>query len=167
MGVDFESLVEATSGAVGGVVSTSILYPLDTCKTKFQAELRTSTSQRYGYATVSLSLSLSLMGFVMLGFGLAWGAMLEMSGDEVLQFPSRCVAGGDCEAAAPVAVSGVGRKECTVHYLPVRVLLRLQLLQAAVSAVGEGEGYGNWSESCRWCGCWGVHCFSMSGEAPL
>jgi hypothetical protein len=164
MGVDFESLVEATSGAVGGVVSTSILYPLDTWKTKLNcapARHRDMGTQPFPF------LSRSLMGFVMLGFGVAWGAMLEMSGDEVLQFSSRCVAGGDCEAAAPVAVSGVGRKECTVHYLPVRVLLRLQLLQAAVSAVGEGEGYGNWSESCRWCGCWGVHCFSMSGEAPL
>ena len=69
MGVDFESLVEATSGAVGGVVSTSILYPLDTCKTKFQAELRTRNSKKYGYSTFSLSLSLPLtMGFVMLGF---------------------------------------------------------------------------------------------------
>jgi hypothetical protein len=78
MGVDFESLVEATSGAVGGVVSTSILYPLDTCKTKFQAELRTSTSQRYGYATISLSLSLS-DGFCDVGF---WSGMGSNVGNE-------------------------------------------------------------------------------------
>ncbi|KAG2627781.1 peroxisomal adenine nucleotide carrier 1-like [Panicum virgatum] len=40
-GVDWESLAEATSGAVGALVSTTVLYPLDTCKTKFQAELQT------------------------------------------------------------------------------------------------------------------------------
>ncbi|KAL6843068.1 hypothetical protein ACP4OV_027142 [Aristida adscensionis] len=39
-GVDWESLAEATSGAVGSLVSTTVLYPLDTCKTKFQAELQ-------------------------------------------------------------------------------------------------------------------------------
>ncbi|XP_074292206.1 peroxisomal adenine nucleotide carrier 1-like [Silene latifolia] len=38
MALDFESLTEATSGAIGALVSTTILYPLDTCKTKFQAE---------------------------------------------------------------------------------------------------------------------------------
>ncbi|PAN19708.1 hypothetical protein GQ55_3G282300 [Panicum hallii var. hallii] len=40
-GVDWESLAEATSGAIGALVSTTVLYPLDTCKTKFQAELQT------------------------------------------------------------------------------------------------------------------------------
>lgn len=40
-GVDWESLAEATSGAVGALVSTTVFYPLDTCKTKFQAELQT------------------------------------------------------------------------------------------------------------------------------
>ncbi|KAL9240798.1 hypothetical protein vseg_014976 [Gypsophila vaccaria] len=40
MGLDFESLTEATTGAVGALVSTTILYPLDTCKTKYQAEAR-------------------------------------------------------------------------------------------------------------------------------
>jgi hypothetical protein len=39
--VDWESLAEATSGAIGALVSTTVLYPLDTCKTKFQAELQT------------------------------------------------------------------------------------------------------------------------------
>ncbi|KAG9136137.1 hypothetical protein Leryth_003756 [Lithospermum erythrorhizon] len=34
-----ESLVDATAGAVGSLVSTTILYPLDTCKTKYQAEI--------------------------------------------------------------------------------------------------------------------------------
>lgn len=33
-GVDWESLTEATSGAVGSLVSTTVLYPLDTCKSK-------------------------------------------------------------------------------------------------------------------------------------
>lgn len=47
MGIDFESLVEATSGAVGGLVSTTILYPLDTCKTKYQAELRSNSLRKY------------------------------------------------------------------------------------------------------------------------
>ncbi|GFP99908.1 peroxisomal adenine nucleotide carrier 1 [Phtheirospermum japonicum] len=42
-----ESLVEATSGAVGALVSTTILYPLDTCKTKYQAENRAHNHQKY------------------------------------------------------------------------------------------------------------------------
>ncbi|XP_022878804.1 peroxisomal adenine nucleotide carrier 1-like [Olea europaea var. sylvestris] len=42
-----ESLVEATSGAVGSLVSTTILYPLDTCKTKYQAENRAHNNQKY------------------------------------------------------------------------------------------------------------------------
>lgn len=40
MGFDMESVAEATSGAIGALVSTTILYPLDTCKTKYQAEVR-------------------------------------------------------------------------------------------------------------------------------
>ncbi|KAK9725468.1 hypothetical protein RND81_05G145500 [Saponaria officinalis] len=40
MELDFESLAEATSGAIGALFSTTILYPLDTCKTKFQADAR-------------------------------------------------------------------------------------------------------------------------------
>ncbi|GMJ01862.1 peroxisomal adenine nucleotide carrier 1 [Hibiscus trionum] len=47
MGVDLESLAEATSGAIGALVSTSILYPLDTCKTKYQAEVRAHHQQKY------------------------------------------------------------------------------------------------------------------------
>lgn len=47
MGLDFESLTEATSGAVGGLLSTTILYPLDTCKTKYQAEARAGASRKY------------------------------------------------------------------------------------------------------------------------
>ncbi|KAL3648938.1 NAD(+) salvage pathway protein [Castilleja foliolosa] len=47
MEVDLESLVEATSGAVGALVSTTVLYPLDTCKTKYQAENRAHHHQKY------------------------------------------------------------------------------------------------------------------------
>nr|ABK27119.1 unknown [Picea sitchensis] len=47
MGVDFESVTEATSGAIGGLVSTTILYPLDTCKTKYQAEVHAGDRQKY------------------------------------------------------------------------------------------------------------------------
>lgn len=42
-----ESLAEATSGAIGALVSTTILYPLDTCKTKYQAEVRAQNQQKY------------------------------------------------------------------------------------------------------------------------
>uniref|UniRef100_M1AI51 Peroxisomal membrane protein pmp34 n=1 Tax=Solanum tuberosum TaxID=4113 RepID=M1AI51_SOLTU len=42
-----ESLVEATSGAIGSLLSTTILYPLDTCKTKYQAELRAHGLVKY------------------------------------------------------------------------------------------------------------------------
>ncbi|KAF3454462.1 hypothetical protein FNV43_RR04909 [Rhamnella rubrinervis] len=47
MGLDLESISEATSGAIGSLVSTTILYPLDTCKTRFQAEVRAHGQQRY------------------------------------------------------------------------------------------------------------------------
>ncbi|XP_041001033.1 peroxisomal adenine nucleotide carrier 1-like isoform X2 [Juglans microcarpa x Juglans regia] len=47
MGFDLESLSEATSGAIGALVSTTVLYPLDTCKTKYQAEVRTHHQQKY------------------------------------------------------------------------------------------------------------------------
>jgi Mitochondrial carrier protein len=48
-GVDWESLAEATSGAVGALVSTTTFYPLDTCKTKYQAEVRSEGHQKYRY----------------------------------------------------------------------------------------------------------------------
>ncbi|GLT99760.1 hypothetical protein SLE2022_171780 [Rubroshorea leprosula] len=47
MGFDLESLSEAASGAVGALVSTTILYPLDTCKSKYQAEVRAHHQQKY------------------------------------------------------------------------------------------------------------------------
>ncbi|CAI0559867.1 unnamed protein product [Linum tenue] len=47
MGVDLESLSDATSGAIAALVSTTVLYPLDTCKTKFQAELRARHQRKY------------------------------------------------------------------------------------------------------------------------
>ena len=49
MGFDLESVAEATSGAVGALVSTTILYPLDTCKTKYQAEVRAFNHQKYRF----------------------------------------------------------------------------------------------------------------------
>ncbi|KFK37933.1 hypothetical protein AALP_AA3G049000 [Arabis alpina] len=49
MGIDLESVSEATSGAVGSLLSTTILYPLDTCKSKFQAEIRARGQQKYRY----------------------------------------------------------------------------------------------------------------------
>lgn len=47
MNVDLESLAEATSGAIGSLLSTTILYPLDTCKTKYQAEARSQGLRKY------------------------------------------------------------------------------------------------------------------------
>ncbi|XP_061358599.1 peroxisomal adenine nucleotide carrier 1-like [Gastrolobium bilobum] len=47
MNVDLESLAEATSGAIGSLLSTTILYPLDTCKTKFQAEVPSHGHPKY------------------------------------------------------------------------------------------------------------------------
>ncbi|XP_076907768.1 peroxisomal adenine nucleotide carrier 1-like [Bidens hawaiensis] len=45
--IDLESVSEATSGAIGAILSTTILYPLDTCKAKFQAEVRSNGRQKY------------------------------------------------------------------------------------------------------------------------
>ncbi|TKY58830.1 Peroxisomal adenine nucleotide carrier 1 [Spatholobus suberectus] len=42
-----ESLAEATSGAIGSLLSTSILYPLDTCTTKFQAQVPSLHHPKY------------------------------------------------------------------------------------------------------------------------
>eukprot|EP00245_Coleochaete_scutata_P016875 TRINITY_DN8061_c0_g1_i4.p1 TRINITY_DN8061_c0_g1~~TRINITY_DN8061_c0_g1_i4.p1 ORF type:complete len:292 (+),score=35.20 TRINITY_DN8061_c0_g1_i4:109-984(+) len=47
MEVDWKALEEATSGAIGGLLSTTILYPLDTCKTIYQAEAASGSSRRY------------------------------------------------------------------------------------------------------------------------
>ncbi|GAV63170.1 Mito_carr domain-containing protein [Cephalotus follicularis] len=47
MGADLESISEATSGAIGSLLSTTILYPLDTCKTRYQAEARAHGQQKY------------------------------------------------------------------------------------------------------------------------
>ncbi|KAI8005460.1 Peroxisomal adenine nucleotide carrier 1 [Camellia lanceoleosa] len=47
MAFNLESLTEATSGAIGALVSTTTLYPLDTCKTKYQAEIRAHNQQKY------------------------------------------------------------------------------------------------------------------------
>ncbi|GMP56572.1 hypothetical protein CsSME_00021002 [Camellia sinensis var. sinensis] len=47
MAFDLESLSEATSGAIGALVSTTVLYPLDTCKNKYQAEVRSHNRQKY------------------------------------------------------------------------------------------------------------------------
>ncbi|KDP40136.1 hypothetical protein JCGZ_02134 [Jatropha curcas] len=53
MAFDMESLSEATSGAIGSLVSTTILYPLDTCKTKYQAELKaTDRQQKYRHTSI-------------------------------------------------------------------------------------------------------------------
>jgi len=53
--MDRESLPEATSGAIGALVSTIVLYPLDTCKTKLQAELQTHQGMHKYRVTMSLS----------------------------------------------------------------------------------------------------------------
>ncbi|KAM7272596.1 hypothetical protein ACFE04_027259 [Oxalis oulophora] len=45
MSVDLESISEATSGAIGSLLSTTILYPLDTCKTKYQVDVRATHGQ--------------------------------------------------------------------------------------------------------------------------
>ena len=55
MGVDLESLSEATSGAIGSLLSTTILYPLDTCKTKYQAEARAHGQQKYRFLSIPSS----------------------------------------------------------------------------------------------------------------
>eukprot|EP00850_Spirogloea_muscicola_P000841 SM000003S11086 [mRNA] locus=s3:773450:775290:- [translate_table: standard] len=44
---EFEALTEATAGAAGSLLSTTLLYPLDTCKTKFQAEAQHGAARRY------------------------------------------------------------------------------------------------------------------------
>ncbi|PPR97349.1 hypothetical protein GOBAR_AA23322 [Gossypium barbadense] len=49
MAVDLESLSEATSGALGSLLSTTILYPLDTCKTKYQVEVQDQGQRKYSY----------------------------------------------------------------------------------------------------------------------
>ncbi|XP_062084732.1 peroxisomal adenine nucleotide carrier 1-like [Humulus lupulus] len=45
--LDLESISEATSGAIGSLVSTTLLYPLDTCKTRYQAEVAAHGRRKY------------------------------------------------------------------------------------------------------------------------
>ncbi|XP_020204677.1 peroxisomal adenine nucleotide carrier 1, partial [Cajanus cajan] len=45
--VDMESLAEATSAAIGSILSTTTLYPLDTCTTKFQAQVPSLHHPKY------------------------------------------------------------------------------------------------------------------------
>ncbi|GAQ78886.1 peroxisomal adenine nucleotide carrier [Klebsormidium nitens] len=44
---DSKALQEATAGAVGSLLSTTLLYPLDTCKTRYQADNRQGVHKRY------------------------------------------------------------------------------------------------------------------------
>lgn len=65
-----ESVAEATSGAIGSLLSTTILYPLDTCKTKYQAEVRSHNLQKYRLVPF-LYTSLSLLPYLfMFNFGM-------------------------------------------------------------------------------------------------
>lgn len=71
MSFDLESLSEATSGAIGSLVSTTILYPLDTCKSKYQAEVRAHGQQKYRlpiFVFFDLGLFLSPVFFYGLGY---------------------------------------------------------------------------------------------------
>lgn len=70
MGLNLESLAEATSGAIGAVVSTTILYPLDTCKTKYQAEVRAHHQQKYRNISDVLWEAISTRQFLSLYQGL-------------------------------------------------------------------------------------------------
>ncbi|CAI0551143.1 unnamed protein product [Linum tenue] len=67
---DFESLSEATSGAIGSLLSTTILYPLDTCKTKYQAEVRAHGQRRYRHLSDVLWEAISNGQFLSLYQGL-------------------------------------------------------------------------------------------------
>lgn len=62
MGLSLESLSEATSGAVGALVSTTILYPLDTCKSKYQAEIRAHHQQKYRFVSLLITLRFFFIG---------------------------------------------------------------------------------------------------------
>ncbi|CAI0551447.1 unnamed protein product [Linum tenue] len=67
---DSESLSEATSGAIGSLLSTTILYPLDTCKTKYQAEVRAHGQRRYRHLSDVLWETISNGQFLSLYQGL-------------------------------------------------------------------------------------------------
>ncbi|KAG5138246.1 hypothetical protein JHK82_022977 [Glycine max] len=44
-----ESLAEATSGVIGSLLSSTMLCPLDTCTTKFQAQVPSLDHPKYSY----------------------------------------------------------------------------------------------------------------------
>ncbi|PNX94632.1 peroxisomal adenine nucleotide carrier 1-like protein [Trifolium pratense] len=60
MQLDLESLSEAISGAIGALVSTAVFYPLDTCKAKYQAEVKAHHQRKYRLYFPKLTSSLSL-----------------------------------------------------------------------------------------------------------
>ncbi|RZS04378.1 hypothetical protein BHM03_00034705 [Ensete ventricosum] len=68
--LDWESLTEATSGAVGALVSTTVLYPLDTCKTKYQAEVQSHGQRKYRNLSDALWEAISTRQFLSLYQGL-------------------------------------------------------------------------------------------------
>ncbi|KAL2468550.1 Peroxisomal adenine nucleotide carrier 1 [Forsythia ovata] len=70
MSVDLESIAEATSGAIGAVVSSTMLYPLDTCKAKYQAEIRAHGHHKYRNLSDVLWEALSSHQFLSLYQGL-------------------------------------------------------------------------------------------------
>ncbi|KAL5177780.1 Peroxisomal adenine nucleotide carrier 1 [Glycine soja] len=52
--VDMESLAEATSGVIGSLLSSTMLCPLDTCTTKFQAQVPSLDHPKYSGQVLSL-----------------------------------------------------------------------------------------------------------------
>jgi len=65
MSADLESISEATSGAIGALVSTTILYPLDTCKAKYQAEVQAHGLRKYRFLVCFFFISITYFSLIM------------------------------------------------------------------------------------------------------
>ncbi|KAK9288369.1 hypothetical protein L1049_016822 [Liquidambar formosana] len=84
MGFDLNSVSEATSGAIGALVSTTILYPLDTCKTKYQAEGSSSRPAKVqGLGTKNLQSFISQFVYFY-GYSFFKRLYLEKSGSKTI-----------------------------------------------------------------------------------
>lgn len=98
MSFDLESLSEATSGAIGSLVSTTILYPLDTCKSKYQAEVRAHGQQKYRLPTISF-----FYFFLFFNLGLCVSPVVSMGLGNFLVLHSNRDLGYHCCSHYPVS----------------------------------------------------------------
>lgn len=145
MDANFQALTEATAGAVGGLLSTTILYPLDTCKTKFQADAQQGGLQRY--RSVHVRLYQQIRGMDTTFSAVSFEVLTPIITLQMQEPPGRSA--GSCffwQRRQPLP--GAGHKERAVCDVWLRLLLQLQLHQDEVSPVQQEKNTNIRIEHC-------------------